>query len=132
MYLKKLLWLGALVSGLALAGCSSLKSEDLVRCTTDEACGGDEVCHPLAKVCVKSCASAADCPSSAKSCSGMSTESGSQKMFCECQSTDLCDGDEKIICTAAEKICAPRCTNDVDCTFGRHCDTTSGNCTAPQ
>ena len=128
MSLKKLFWLGALVSGFALAGCSALQSDDLTRCTQDEFCPDDSVCHPLAKVCVKSCESAADCPSSAKSCTGVSTASGTERKFCECQSTELCGGDDTIICTSAEKICAPKCTNDVDCTAGRQCDTASGNC----
>lgn len=131
MSLKNLLCLGALVTGFALAGCSALKSNDLTSCTSDEFCGDDEVCHPLAKVCVKSCQSAADCPTTAKSCSGVSAASGgTQRMYCECQSTELCGGDEDTICTTAEKICAPKCTNDVDCTFGRHCDTATGNCQA--
>ncbi|WP_224369010.1 hypothetical protein [Hyalangium versicolor] len=128
MRLHKLLWLGALVSGLSLAGCSALQSDELTRCTSDEACPDDSLCHPLAKVCVKSCSAATDCPSSAKSCSGVSAASGSEKRFCECQSTELCEGDENVICTEEEKICAPRCTNDVDCTAGRHCDTATGNC----
>jgi hypothetical protein len=128
MSLKKLLWLGAVVGGLSLAGCSALQSDDLTRCTSDAACPDDSLCHPLAKVCVKSCTSAADCPSTAKSCSGVSAESGSTRMFCECQSTELCDGDENTICASEEKICEPKCTNDVDCTFGRRCDTATGNC----
>ncbi|MDY7228730.1 hypothetical protein [Hyalangium rubrum] len=128
MSLKKLLCLGALVSGFTLAGCSVLQSDELTSCTTDEACSDDSLCHPLAKVCVKSCESATDCPSSAKSCSGVSTASGSERKFCECQSTELCGDDEDVICTDEEKICAPKCTNDVDCTAGRRCDTSTGNC----
>lgn len=126
MSLKNLLCLGVLVTGFALAGCSALQSNDLTSCTADEFCPDDSVCHPLAKVCVKACTSAADCPATAKSCSGVAAAGG--KMYCECQSTDLCDGDDDTICSAEEKICEPKCTNDVDCTFGRHCDTASGNC----
>lgn len=130
MRLKKLLYLGALVSGFALAGCSALQSDELESCTTDETCPDDSLCHPLAKVCVKSCESETDCPSNAKSCTGVSTASGTEKKFCQCQSTELCEGDEDVICTDEEKVCAPKCTNDVDCTFGRQCDTATGNCRA--
>jgi hypothetical protein len=126
MSLKKLLCLVALLSGFTLAGCAVLQPEELKSCTADEFCPDDSVCHPLARVCVKSCASPTDCPDTAKSCTGVS----GAKMFCECQSTELCDGDETIICTSAEKVCAPKCTNDVDCTFGRRCDTSTGNCAA--
>jgi hypothetical protein len=128
MRLKKLLFLGALVSGLALTGCSLLSSDELTSCTMDEFCPDDSVCHPLAKVCVKACESPTDCPSSAKSCTGVSTVNGTTRNFCECQSTDLCDSDEDVICTDEEKICAPKCTSDVDCTSGRRCDKATGNC----
>ena len=128
MSLKKLLCLGVLLSGFSLAGCSVLQSDELESCTEDQFCDDDSVCHPLAKVCVKACESPTDCPSSSKSCTGVSTSSA--RSFCECQSTDLCDGGDDVICTDEEKICAPKCTSDVDCTMGRHCDKGSGNCRA--
>jgi hypothetical protein len=128
MSLKKLLFLGTLVSGFALAGCSVLQSDELTSCTADEFCPEDSLCHPLAKVCVKACESPSDCPSSAKSCTGVSTVNGATRMFCQCETTELCGDDENIICTDEEKICAPKCTSDVDCTFGRRCDKSTGHC----
>jgi hypothetical protein len=125
MRLKKLLLLGTLVTGFALTGCSVLQPGELESCTADEFCDDDSLCHPVAKVCVKTCTFAEDCPDTAKSCEPLS---GDARSFCACQSTELCDGDENIICTESEKICAPKCTSDVDCTLGRACDKASGNC----
>lgn len=126
MHLKKLFFLAALVSGFALTGCGLVSSDELKSCTADEFCDEDSVCHPLAKVCVKACESATDCPSSAKSCTGVS----GTRTFCQCQSTDLCDGGDDVICTDEEKICAPKCTSDVDCSMNRRCDKATGNCRA--
>lgn len=130
MSLKKLLWLGALVSGFILPGCSVLQPEALTSCTADEFCADDSLCHPLAKVCVKRCESDSDCPENAKACSGVSTASGSERKFCQCQNTEQCGGEEDIICGEEEKVCAPKCTSDVDCTFGRQCEVSTGNCRA--
>lgn len=126
MRLKKLFFLAALVSGFALTGCGLVSSDELQSCTADEFCDDDSVCHPLAKVCVKACEAPTDCPTTAKSCTGVS----GARMFCQCQSTDLCDGGDDVICTDEEKICAPKCTSDVDCSLGRHCDKDTGNCRA--
>lgn len=128
MSLKKLLCLGALLSGFTLAGCSVLQPDELISCTADEFCDEDSLCHPLAKVCVKRCSSDSDCPENAKACSGVSTASGAERKFCQCQSTDECGGKDDIICGAEEKVCAPKCTSDVDCTFGRRCEKSTGNC----
>src|SRR5262245_52811480 len=95
MSLKTLLCLGVLLGGFSLSGCSVLQSDELESCTEDQFCDDDSVCHPLAKVCVKSCESDSDCPENSRSCTGTS---GTQK-YCECESTEKCGGDEDIICT---------------------------------
>src|SRR5689334_7706494 len=115
--------LGALI---AQTGCGDDK---LQRCTEDSFCKGGFVCHPLAKVCVQGCSSGSDCPTTAKTCESFEVGgSAPGPRFCQCQTTELCGNPSTTLCANEERICLPRCHNNVDCTFNRRCDVASGQC----
>jgi hypothetical protein len=96
-------------------------------CIEDKHCAKDQTCHPVAKLCVKSCLATSDCDDDkAKICH---TGGGGSRPYCGCDATEQCKEDG-VICGAEEKICLDKCTNDVDCTFGRTCNRDTGQCTA--
>jgi hypothetical protein len=117
-----------LAASTAICALLSCGEEKLLSCTADAFCRDGLVCHPLAKVCVPKCTTSSDCPTSSKECAEFAVDAGAPPRFCQCQSTALCGSPESVVCGGEEKICMPRCHNDVDCTFGRRCDADTGTC----
>jgi len=74
MSLKKLLCLGALLSGFTLAGCAVPRTSSVPTA----------LCHPRARVCVKSCASPTDCPETANALWGQ----GRSRRHTDCPAPD--------------------------------------------
>lgn len=111
---------------LLFLGCGEEGGGGRTACTTDASCATGELCHPLAKVCVKTCDAAADCPSEEKTCDTMTGASGK---FCQCSTTALCGGGvgSTTVCSSTDKICETKCGSDADC-GGRTCNTTTGEC----
>jgi hypothetical protein len=107
-------------------GCGEEGGGGRTACTTDASCMTGELCHPTAKVCVKTCDAGADCPREEPTCDTMTGASGK---FCQCSTTALCAGgaDPAAICSSSDKICEAKCTADTDC-GGRTCNTTTGVC----
>jgi hypothetical protein len=131
MQLRKTLVMLTALSALSLVmtGCPSDETSSLT-CSADTDCIESEICHPTAKVCVKTCTAGADCPSSAKTCAALSTTDS--RLVCQCATDTLCnsDGATDLVCSNLDKVCAPKCTSDAACGTGRTCDTATGQCKA--
>jgi hypothetical protein len=117
--------LGAM--SMVLTGCP--EDTKNLTCTDDTQCLESEICHPDAKVCVQTCTSSADCPDTAKTCAALSATNSQQ--ICKCSTDALCNlgrEEQDLACAPDSKVCAPKCTADVDCAEGQMCDTTAGVC----
>ncbi|HYH98066.1 hypothetical protein [Hyalangium sp.] len=128
--LKTMMMLIALSAmSLVMTGCPT-DEEGSLTCALDADCIEGEICHPNAKVCVKTCTAGADCPSSAKTCAALSTADNRQ--VCQCATDTLCnsEGTTDLVCSNLDKVCATKCTTDASCGTGRTCDTATGQCKA--
>ncbi|XXF77309.1 hypothetical protein P2318_30300 [Myxococcaceae bacterium GXIMD 01537] len=97
-------------------------------CAADSACGAEEICHPEAKVCVRKCSAASECPDSAQTCEALSG-SNTQKV-CKCGSDAQCEKSDlgtSGVCGDAHQVCQARCTS-TSCGSGQVCDAASGEC----
>ncbi|WP_237081438.1 hypothetical protein [Myxococcus xanthus] len=120
--------LGAM-SGL-MAGCGD-DSTSPGACTSNDECGESEICHPTAQVCVQTCNSGSDCPSTAKTCAplgGTSTTS-----ICQCSTDVLCNGGTDsestgLVCSDLDNVCVTACTSNAECTGDRTCNVSTGQC----
>lgn len=136
MQLRKTTWVLAAVSALSMmmmaCGDNGRTSLD---CTTDTDCLETELCHPGAKVCVQTCTTGSDCPTSAKTCDVVSA--ADTRKVCHCSTNELCAQDERVSgvtlsCSTTYTVCTgggtttPACTKDADCKAGETCDTSSG------
>ncbi len=109
-------------------------------CTSNANCATDEICHPVAKVCVHTCTAGSDCPDSAKTCDVIkggttaSTDGGATgQKVCQCSTTPFCnDGNVggSLVCNDEIRVCEVKCTTDTNCSSGRKCDTATGQCKA--
>ncbi len=139
----RLLLASAAVAVVAMGCPSGNESADV--CTADTDCGSGSICHPVEKVCVQTCESAADCPDSAKNCEGLNqstgTDGGTQtsdagvgQKICKCATSVLCNGltnpGGSLVCNDETRVCVTKCGSDADCGSGRTCDTASGQCKA--
>lgn len=100
-------------------------------CSADSQCTTGEICHPTAKLCVKTCMTATDCPSSAKTCDLPVGAAGSTTTkVCQCSTTQLCNGGSTgtLVCSDHDKVCMTKCATANDCPSGRSCDATTGQC----
>jgi hypothetical protein len=109
-----------------LMGCGEIDPGGPTSCTSDGSCQTGEICHPTAKICVKTCTQATDCPSTAPTCE---TFSGASAKFCQCSTTAACGGGtgSTTICSSTDRICATKCGSATDC-GGRSCNATTGEC----
>ncbi len=128
--------LGVLLSGavglaLLFSGCSGMGGLDggMTGPCTSTSCMTGEFCHPTAKVCVSNCTAGADCPATAQTCSAFPDGGGGGQKFCQCSTSQLCNGSStgSLICSDEDKICRSKCSSDADCQ-GRKCDVASGQC----
>lgn len=144
MQLRKMTWVLAAMSALAMmtacGGVGGGRTE--LTCSTDADCLSTELCHPGAKVCVQTCTTSSDCPSSAKTCGAISGSSET-RLVCQCSTDALCAQDDRVSgttlsCSTAYSVCVPpgsgtmpaKCTQNSDCKAGETCDTASGACVA--
>src|SRR5688572_30258412 len=91
-------------------------------CTTDADCEEDQICHTLAKACVKSCTDNDDCTTQSPTCAsllGVTSDGGTPK-FCQCTATS-CGSDAT--CSDTYKVCLAECEGD-DCEAAATCDST--------
>ncbi|MBI3185599.1 MAG: hypothetical protein HYZ28_25965 [Myxococcales bacterium] len=129
MQLKRI---GLAVSSAALAlwfvGCGP---DDGTPPTGCAACATNEICHPVEKVCVRTCSAGADCPDSAKDCGtlvGVGVDGGTTKV-CRCATDQLCKGGSlgsSAVCSVESKVCVVACSTDAACGTGRKCE--NGQC----
>ncbi len=100
-------------------------------CSADSQCKSGQICHPSAKVCVKTCTAGSDCPSGAKTCDLPPSELTGPKV-CNCSTNALCAADTAgTVCSAFDTLCTAKCTANSDCPATRACNTTTGQCLAP-
>jgi hypothetical protein len=125
--------LAAAAFSFALSGCGDtgfLGDGGSPFCSSDSVCKAGEICHPTAKLCVKTCTSGSDCPSEAKTCdlpNGMGTAK-----VCQCSTSAICGMTTSgNICQDYDKVCSSKCSSNAGCPSGRSCDTASGQCLAP-
>jgi hypothetical protein len=130
MQLRKTIWMLTALSAMSLVmtGCPE-DGETSTTCSTNADCLESEICHPNAKVCVTTCASAADCPDTAKTCAAVSATDTTK--VCQCSTDQLCNSgtDTDLICSTLDKACVQKCTA-TSCGTGRTCDTATGQCKA--
>jgi len=141
-----LAFVGALAVGALFSACPGDGTGTLYGdCTSDLTCSSGEICHPDAKVCVKTCETADDCGSEAKTCAEV-TEGSDQKV-CQCSTDALCAGYEAgLSCDLATAVCkgeggggtdggvvGSACTGEGQstCNYGLFCDSTSKCAQAP-
>lgn len=132
-----LAFVGALAAGVLFSACPGDVNSTLYgECTGDLSCSSGEICHPDAKVCVKTCDSTNDCGDEAKTCAEV-TEGSDQKV-CQC-TTDVACGNfaEGLTCDLATAVCkgegggntdegavGAACTGDAQstCNYGLFCE----------
>lgn len=134
MQLKRI---GLVVTSAALAlvwaGCPEGDDGNTGACTATS-CGAGQICHPVEKVCVKTCTSSTDCPDSAKTCAPLATagaDGGTSQNICQCATTALCNAGQaggSLVCSDETKVCVVKCSTDAACGTGRKCDTATGQC----
>ncbi|GEL72146.1 MULTISPECIES: hypothetical protein [Myxococcus] len=123
--------LGAM-SGL-MAGCGD-DSTSPGACTSNDECGESEICHPTAQVCVQTCNSGSDCPSTAKTCAPLGgTGPSATTNICQCSTDVLCNGGTDsestgLVCSNLDNVCVTACSTDAQCSGDRTCNTTTGQC----
>ncbi|XXF77310.1 hypothetical protein P2318_30305 [Myxococcaceae bacterium GXIMD 01537] len=125
------LGLAVLLMGLSAATITACGDDETegAGCDADSDCLSNELCHPQANVCVKTCSSSNDCTSEAKNCEALSAADSRQ--ICKCTTDELCQGGNigsSALCSDAFRICVTRCSDDTGCPTGQTCDTTSGEC----
>ncbi|HEX8700772.1 MAG TPA: hypothetical protein VF815_18150 [Myxococcaceae bacterium] len=130
MQLRKTIWMLTALSAMSLVmtGCPE-DGETSTECASTAECLESEICHPTAKLCVTTCDSGDDCPSSSKTCAAVSATDTTK--VCQCQTDQLCNLDTEdgsLICSTLDKVCTTKCAADADCGAGRTCNTTSGQC----
>ncbi|AKJ06197.1 hypothetical protein ATI61_11060 [Archangium gephyra] len=111
-------------------GTGQCKAQSL-SCTDDSGCFASEICHPTAKVCVRTCTGSFDCPVSAKTCEAVNS-TYTQKV-CKCSTDTLCNVERAtadLVCSNVERVCMPKCTTDAQCVTGKICNTATGYCEA--
>jgi hypothetical protein len=103
-------------------------------------CAPDELCHPMNQVCVRRCATPADCPRELglDSCEDLQLrEPGGPDhlRICKCSGWQACESvASNFICSSEDRLCEPKCTQTADCAgFAqlRVCDPVSGTCRRP-
>jgi hypothetical protein len=116
--------------GLMFVACDGEGDGAGATCTTDTDCQTGEICHPEAKVCVKTCTAGTDCPDSAKNCEAISATDS--RMICKCLTDQLCAGGSTLgstaICSDAFEVCMTKCSTNTDCPTGSTCETSTGEC----
>lgn len=112
---------------LVLMGCPE-GGENAGTCTSDSQCLTGEICHPVEKICVKTCTAATDCPDSAKTCDVLAgaggADGGTGTKICKCSTTQLCNAGEvggSLVCSDETKVCVVKCSSDAACGAGRKC-----------
>ncbi len=132
MHFKKLALLVVSSAALFAVGCGGGTEAPGATCTTDLNCKSTEICHPNAKICVKTCNSATDCPSTEKNCAALAgaaaaTDGGVQKI-CQCTTNELCNSNAggSNICSSTDHVCVVKCSTDSACAAGKTCQ--NGEC----
>jgi len=107
----------------------------LKSCERPEDCAlGTEVCHPRGKVCVRSCASSADCPAGEDSCQEIAGgHPGAPPLkICACSSAQSCaHANPETTCSPVDNVCELLCASASDCASfapARVCDQANGLC----
>lgn len=117
------LWLSAAAAIAFAMSCGEMSGTDGgTTCSTDATCGTGKACHPVLKVCVKTCTGGSDCPSNEKTCAKINSSTAS---FCTCSTDALCGAGN--VCNAATSQCTAKCSA-TSCPAGFACNATSGNC----
>lgn len=123
--------LGAM-SGL-MAGCGD-DTTSPGACSSNDECGESEICHPTAQVCVQTCNSGSDCPSTAKTCAPLGVAGpNATTNICQCSTDVLCNGGTDsestgLVCSHLDNVCVTACTSNAECTGDRTCNVTTGQC----
>jgi hypothetical protein len=135
MQLRKMMVMLAAVSSmsLALTACGD-DTTTVESCTADTDCSTG-YCNTAAGVCMTTCDSGSDCPSTEKNCAVLAGSTSPQKV-CQCQTNQLCntDGSTTLVCGTVSKVCEEPgsgpagCTKDTDCATGNTCNVSTGVC----
>ena len=123
------LWLTAAAAiAFATVGCGEMTTTDAGNgCTTDSTCGTGKACHPVLKMCVKTCTGGTDCPSQEKTCKPINSSTAS---FCTCSTDPLCAAAVPgNVCNLVTNQCSSKCTT-TSCPTAYTCNATSGQCVA--
>jgi hypothetical protein len=129
---KQMLLVLASVAGAAIVAASCGGDDNSnASCNSDSDCSSGQICHPLAKFCVKTCSQNSDCPDSENNCANLTLPSGqaTTAKICQCTTDSACGGGTSI-CGSEDKVCEVKCTQDSDCKSGRTCTTATGQCTS--
>lgn len=133
------LGLGVLAAaGTAALGGGCGGSSRVRACTSSEDCAAGLACHPVGRICVSRCASAAECPATQKSCAPAEGAGGQDGgvldggsvTICRCQTDQLC-GLGFVCNLGIDDQCEPRCSSNDGCReFGsdRKCEVPTGKC----
>lgn len=131
-----LAFVAALAAGALFSACPGETGTLYGDCTGDLTCSSGEICHPDAKVCVKTCESADDCGAEAKTCAEVKT--GSDQKVCQCSTDELCAGFEAgLSCDLGTAVCKGEggstdksCQGEAQstCSYGEFCS--NSECTA--
>jgi len=105
-------------------------------CASDSDCsrGGNDICHPIGKVCMVSCRSSTDCLGVGLDlCGDLPVPGGPPRKVCMCGSTTFCQTKfgPNFRCNNTEKLCEPACTTSDDCGMfrpSRVCDSNNQVC----
>ena len=116
------------LAAVTVAACGTDETRGAV-CTLDTDCHANELSHPEARLCVRTCRSSDSCDAEARDCQPLSEADA--RTICKCSEEASCQRGIRGpsgTCSASLQVCVTRCGEDGACPTGQTCDTATNEC----